>query len=286
MRHDLEGQGTGQRPATCPLSADDPKELKAVFQVVWQASDSRAAFEQALKERGFWLARGDRCGFVAVDYRGEVYAVARYSGVKAKDVDAKLGDAGALASVEEVKSEIAAGITAKLQEFIKDVERDAARRALHIDFRKAEVVGRHRDERKAMTAAQQSRWQAETRSRAERLPKGFSGIWQRLTGRYAKAKAQNEREALDALHRDRAEKDALILAQIAERQALQREVQAQRQAAQQELLRLREDVAHYISPERQAPDHAPKRERERKREENKRQAERAQRQRRRRRFEP
>ncbi|MEZ5911380.1 MAG: hypothetical protein R3D84_03395 [Paracoccaceae bacterium] len=58
-------------------------------------------------------------------------------------------------------------------------------------------------------------------------------------------KEQNEREALEALHRDRAETDALIFKQIEERQAIQRDVRAQREAAQEELLRLREDVALY-----------------------------------------
>lgn len=33
----------------------DPRELKSVLQQCWKASDSRASFEQALKERGFWL---------------------------------------------------------------------------------------------------------------------------------------------------------------------------------------------------------------------------------------
>jgi hypothetical protein len=32
------------------------------------------------------LARGDRRGFVAVDYRGEVYAVARQAGVKTRGI--------------------------------------------------------------------------------------------------------------------------------------------------------------------------------------------------------
>jgi len=263
----------------------DPKELKAVFQGVWQASDSRAAFEQALKERGFWLARGDRRGFVAVDYRGEVYAVARYSGVKARDVAAKLGDAQQLRPVDEVKAEIAAGITAKLQGFIKEAERDAVRRSLQINFRKAEITGRHQQERKALTESQEQRWQAETRRRAESLPKGFSGIWHRITGRYAKVQAENEREALDALRRDHTEKDALVTRQIEERQAMQRDIQVQRQAAQQELMRLREDVAYYMQHDRHAPDHAPERKREQHREKI-RQSERSKSLRRRRGFEP
>ena len=264
----------------------DPKELKAVFRNAWKASDNRAAFEQALKERGFWLAKGDRRGFVAVDYHGEVYAVARYSGVKTKDVEARLGDPQTLRSVEEIRAEIAGGITARLQDFIRQAERDAARRSLQIDFRKAEIVGRHQEERRQLTETQEKRWHAETRKRAERLPKGFSGIWHRLTGRYARVKAQNEREALEALHRDRAEKDALIFRQIEERQAIQRDIRAQREAAQQELLQLREDVARYASLDRHDPERALTRRREKKGEEESRKRERAPRPHRRRGFEP
>lgn len=241
----------------------DPRELKAVLQHAWTVSDNRAAFEQALKERGFWLAKGDRRGFVAVDYRGEVYAVARYSGVKAKEVEAKLSDPQALRSAQEVKAEIAGNMTVRLEQFIKQAERDAARRSLQIEFRKAEIVGRHQDERRRLSEAQEQRWEAETRQRAERLPKGFSGIWHRLTGRYAKVKAQNEREALEALHRDRAEKDALIFRQIEERQIIRREVRAQREAAQQELLQLRRDIERYrdFGKEDQEPQQTRERER-------------------------
>lgn len=264
----------------------DPRELKSVFQHAWMVSDNRAAFEQALKERGFWLAKGDRRGFVAVDYRGEVYAVARYSGVKAKEVEAKLGDPQALRPAQEVKAEIAGSMTIRLQQFIKQAERDAARRSLQIEFRKAEIVGRHQDERRRLSEAQEQRWQAETRQRAERLPKGFTGIWHRLTGRYAKVKAQNEREALEALHRDRAEKDALVFRQIEERQTIRREVRAHREAAQQELLRLREDVAHYMSLDRPDPENTRTREHAAKGEEEGHQRERQPRARRRRGFEP
>ena len=107
----------------------DPREIKAVFQQCWEASDNKASFERALKERGFWLAKGDRRGFVAIDYRGEVYSLSRYAGVKTKDIEARLGDREALRSVDEIKAEIAGGMTQKLEAFIKDAERDAKQRA-------------------------------------------------------------------------------------------------------------------------------------------------------------
>ncbi len=68
----------------------DPRAIKAAFQDCWAISDSRAAFAQALEERGYYLAKGDRRGFVAVDWRGEKYAVSRWVGIKAKDVTARL----------------------------------------------------------------------------------------------------------------------------------------------------------------------------------------------------
>lgn len=232
----------------------DPRELKTVFAQCWKASDDKASFERALKERGFWLAKGDRRGFVAVDYRGEVYSLSRYAGVKPKDLEAKLGDPQQLRSVDEIKTEIAGGMTRKLEAFIKDVERQARQREAVVAFRKTEMVARHQDARQQMSAAHEERWQTETRQRAQRLPKGFSGIWYRLTGQYSRIKARNEVEALEAYRRDRAEKDELLFKQIEERQALQRDIQAQRAMAQNELMRLREDVGRYQTLDRDDRD--------------------------------
>lgn len=240
----------------------DARELKAVFRQCWDTSDKRAAFDQALRERGFWLAKGDRRGFVAVDYRGEVYSLSRFAGVKAKEIEERLGDARTLRTVQDVKAEIAGGMTAKLQDFIKDVERDVARRSAVIDFRKADLLSRQREERKRLAHAHERRWQAETKARSERLPRGFSGIWHRLTGRYAKVKAQNERETLEAWRRDRSEKDTLIFQQLQERQVLRQDIKAQRALAQHELLRLREDVVRYQNPDHEGHDHGPARDRE------------------------
>lgn len=227
----------------------DPKELKAVFKKAWDASDDRASFQQALAERGFHLAKGDRRGFVAVDYRGEVYAVARLTGVKSKAIGERLGKPDDLQSVADVRRSLAEGMTEKLQGFIKAAERDAQRRKAMTEFRKAEVVARHRSEREALAESHAKRWQAETIARAARLPRGISGIWHRLTGRYGKIRKQNERETLASMQRDRAEKDALVTRQLNERQRLQQEIDVQRKAASDELMQLREDVASYMELE-------------------------------------
>ncbi|MET1414401.1 Ti-type conjugative transfer relaxase TraA [Roseibium sp. HPY-6] len=73
--------------------ADD---IKRSFQSAWVASDSKEAFAAALKDQGYILARGDRRDFVAVDANGEVYSIARATGIYTKDLRAKLGEAEGL----------------------------------------------------------------------------------------------------------------------------------------------------------------------------------------------
>lgn len=222
----------------------DPREIKTALRQAWEASDDRASLEQALKERGFWLARGDRRGFVAVDYLGEVYSLSRFAGVKTKEIEVRIGDRDKLRSVGDVKSEIARSLTPTLEAFIQDVETEARQGNAMIDFRRAEMVARHKEERAKLWSAHEERWLAETNERAGRLPRGLSGLWRRLTGEYAKIKAQNEQETLQCWQRDRSEKDAMTFKQLEERQALQRDIEKQRAIAQEELMQLRKDVAN------------------------------------------
>ncbi|MDA5558163.1 relaxase/mobilization nuclease domain-containing protein [Shimia sp. MMG029] len=68
---------TRQEAGQAKRAKRDPKALKAMFRACWEASDSRAGFEAALKEQGFALARGDRRGFIAVDADGKVWSLSR-----------------------------------------------------------------------------------------------------------------------------------------------------------------------------------------------------------------
>lgn len=90
-----------------------------MFQSSWQQSDSKAAFENVLKEHGLAIANGDRRGFVATDMHGKVYALARWIGIKAKEVRARLGDAQELPSLNQAKGQLAerlSAVVARLQE--------------------------------------------------------------------------------------------------------------------------------------------------------------------------
>ncbi|WP_430436039.1 relaxase/mobilization nuclease domain-containing protein [Oceanibaculum nanhaiense] len=223
----------------------DARTVKELVRQCWAASDNGAAFAQALEERGFHLAQGDRRGFVAVDHHGEVYSVARAAGVKTKDVAARLGDPSVLETVEQVKQKIASRMTAALRRHIREVEKTAANRHTAIGIDKRDMVRRQCQERQALQRRQEARRERETRDRAARLSPGLRGLWERLTGRYGRIKRENERDAYRAYQRDQAEKQALIQRQLAERQKLQREIKAAKETHRQELIALRRDVASY-----------------------------------------
>ena len=205
--------GTGQARETGPESAESD------VQECWAIPDSPKAFANALQARGYTLAQGDRRSHVAVDFRGEIYAVAKWIGVRTKEMRSKLGDAERLPTISEAKATIAASMTSMLRGHIARAEADSQKQLAALAFRKSELVEKQRKERADLEAAHEKRWAKENAERAARLNKGFRGIWDRLTGRYGKQARENEREALEASRRDRREKDALIERHIDERQS-------------------------------------------------------------------
>ncbi len=225
---------------------EHPKALKAMFQECWAVSDSKAAFIQALKERGYTLARGDRRGFVAVDYRGEVFSLSRWTSIKPRDLKARLGDPKDLRSVDEIKADLARQMTKKIHQHARQVKQNAKVMREPLLRRKQRLVGKHRQDRQALANLQKERWERETVLRSERMPKGFSGIWTRITGKYWKIRKQNEKETEFCHLRDRNEKQALIESQLRERQHFQKEVASFRAYHQQLMQELKRDVAYYL----------------------------------------
>lgn len=226
-------------------AGQDPRALKAMFQECWAVSDSRAAFAKALEERGFYLAQGRR-RFVALDYRGEVYAIPKWTGQKAKDVKARLGDPNALPTADQTKEMIAQRMTDQVKCYISDVETALEAQTSAITFKKTQMRLGHRAARQQQKEQQALRETEEARMRAGRFRKGFGGLWDWVSGKSRKIKKQNEREAAEATKRDEREREALIAAQLQERRALQTDLKKLQRARSDEIARLREDVAHYM----------------------------------------
>jgi hypothetical protein len=228
----------------------DPRLVKAMFKQAWQASDNAQTLTRALEERGFFLAQGDRRGVVALDYQGEVYALARWSGVKAKDVKARLPDADKLPTVQERRAEIGRAMVDHLQGYADEINRAYSRKQPTVEFKRTQAVERHRAERKALDDMQARRWEQETAARAARLPKGIGGLWSRITGKYSKIRTQNELEAWQCYTRDQAERDNLVARQLDERQQLQRVIKQMRDKRGAEIAALRTEMSAYLMMER------------------------------------
>lgn len=223
----------------------DPRELKAVVQDCWAMSDSRSSFEHALREMGFWLARGDRRGFVVLDFAGEVWSVPRVLGLKTKVVRDRLGDEGELLSVADVKRTIAAHMTPAIERHIKTVREAFKAKSVVTERLRREVVHRHRGERLTMKSSLDLLKAREAQERAQRLPRGLKALWWKVTGQNAKIEKQLREEARAAAKRYQHTWDALVAEQLAERRPLQDRIKRQR-AKQAELLRdLRRDVLGY-----------------------------------------
>ncbi|RAP43214.1 hypothetical protein BYZ73_00435 [Rhodovulum viride] len=224
----------------------DPRELKGLFQECWARSDGRAAFEKALEERGFYLARGDRRGFVALDYRGEVYALSRWTGQKTKALNGKLGDAKSLPSVEDTKALIAERMTGLIQRYVCEAETALGAKENAMALKKAQIKERHVAARQKLIERQAERWAAETVTRANRVRKGVAGLWDWLTGKSRKISKENEKEAYAAIKRDDQERDAQREKQLAERRALQKDLDVLRAKHSEEVAALKADIASYL----------------------------------------
>lgn len=225
----------------------DPKELKALFQECWAASDGRAAFEKALEERGFYLAKGDRRGFVAMDWRGEVYSLSRWSGQSTKDLTTKLGDPSSLPSATDTRALIAERMSGLIRRYVREAETALQAKENAITLRKAEIKERHVAAREKLIAQQAERWVEETVARAGRYRRGVAGLWDWLSGRAKKTSRENEREAYAAVKRDDREREDQRQAQLKERLALQEELDVLRAQHREEVAALRADIAAYLN---------------------------------------
>lgn len=225
----------------------DPRWLKSTLQTCWKSADGRQAFEHALQEHGFFLARGDRRGYVVLDHSGEVYSLTRMLGVKTRDLAGRLGSAEALNSVEASKAAIGARMVPAIRRHVEESRAQFRQRSATLAHYKMEMTRLHRDARVKLDERHRSEWDDETRARAARLPKGLRGLWHRLTGRYQEVRSQNEDEAARSRERQAEERQKLIEKQLEQRAVLQAQFKELRTRQAEQLLELRRDVGRFLS---------------------------------------
>jgi len=224
----------------------DPRFTKALLQECWKLSDSKASFESAMNEYGYYLARGDKRGFVAVDWQGEVYSLSRDLKLNKKEITARLGMPESLPSVDNTKTRIASELTPTLKGHIDELAVKHAKQLTPLRDQVHSMTALHKLERGNQRTIQKARWQQETAARSQRHRKGLKGSWDFLTGKYLKIKKQNETEAIASKERDRAQREKLVHKQLFARRKLQQEIKYRRGKQDTETLALLSDIATYI----------------------------------------
>ena len=224
-------------------------DIKSELQECWAISDTKTSFEHALHEKGYFLAKGDKRGFVALDVHGEVYSLTRQLGQKAKALEARLGNSNELPSVQEVKDGIQGKLSILFDSYKEELRTAHDEKLKPLLTDKARMTSEHRSVRASLKEYQHKRWQAEELKRSARIRKGFKGIWDKLNGRYWKTRKANEQEAWQAHMRDRKQQEELIQQQLTERQNLQTQICLMRDAQEKERQALVRDLSQVAKHE-------------------------------------
>ncbi len=210
-------------------SSQDPRAIKTAIQDAWAISDTKASLMRALEERGYRLAQGDSRAFVVIDRHGEIYSLPRVLGIKTKEVRARLSDGDDLPDVAAVKTQIAQDMQPVIKRIRRDTLADLRHENTGLRVERNMMLARHREARQVQAAKMERRRWEEARIRQSRFRSGLKGIWDWVRGETERIRLNNEEEARAAARRDRAERDALIFAQLEEKRRiidLRREIAA------------------------------------------------------------
>lgn len=206
----------------------DPVAIKTAIQDAWAISDSKASFTHALQERGYYLARGDRRGFLAVDHEGTPYSLSKWSDVKPKNLKARLGETTTLPNLEETKATIQQDMHQLMDRFNAELQKKQQLQKQNYEKQKQTLIQHQRQQRAKQRQLLEQRQQGEALKRQERFRSGFNGLWDRMRGEHSRIQQRNELEALQAMRRDQALKDELIFKHLEQRKQIKNQyLQAQ-----------------------------------------------------------
>jgi len=223
----------------------DPRDTIDALRDSWAISDSRNSFSQALNERGYYLARGDRRGFVAIDRDGTVHSISRKAKIKPKELHDRLGDPADLPSIDQAKEAMAQDMSHMLTRLHNEQAAAARANLEQFEKEKQKLIAMQRDERAHLDRQQQERQLFEQRQRQARLRRGFGGLWDRVTGKHRRLTEQNRHEAEASNVRDREARDKLTFRQLEMRRQLQTQAQRQLDRIKDNARSLRQDKERY-----------------------------------------
>ncbi|MEP1421063.1 MAG: hypothetical protein ABJK59_04765 [Erythrobacter sp.] len=212
----------------------------------WAISDSRSAFEHALKERGYYLARGDKRGFVAVDMHYEVYSVPKQVDVRTKQIKERLGDPKELLALDEARDAMAQDIGQNLGRLYNEQAKAAQANKERFERDKTRLVEQQRAERARLMTELRQRQVLEQAQRQEQFRRGLLGLWDRITGEHRRIKEQNQIATLAAQQRDQRERDKLTFEQLEQCRSLQSKAKVRAERLGERAKELQADKQRYL----------------------------------------
>jgi hypothetical protein len=227
----------------------DPKSIKADLLEAWTTASTKEAFGQALEHKGFYLAQGDRRGYVAVDWRGEVFSLSRWLKQKSKDLKERLGEPEALPSVDQVKDSINRSLADQAKRLMEAIRNKHGRFLAPLYEDRKRLKLRHQSERDELKKDQEERHVRETQERQARFRSGLGGFWDRLTGAHKRTAQTNESEARAAQERDLKEQHYLRKEQLGRRMTLQKHIHHVRKQEQAEIQKTKQVIFSKLPPE-------------------------------------
>lgn len=226
-------------------------EVKESLQDAWALSDCKTSFIQALRERGFWLARGDRSPYVILDHMGEIHPLASSLGVRVKQLKERLGQAGDLQTVMQAKAIIAHEMTPTFKQHVKEAKNTYAVHSQRLVEKLEAMKAEQKAARKLLLTQQHTRWLIEQERRQQRFARGFARLWQWASGKTSRIRKQNEQDLETANQRDEAELHKLRITQLTERKKLKSRFATMKERYIDLLKDLYQDIAQYIEDEKQ-----------------------------------
>lgn len=228
----------------------DPKEVKSLIQDAWQHSDSTSSFEHALNERGFYLARGDKRGFVVLDHHEKIYSLARHGGIKTQELKSRLGSPESLPSVEQVRQHMRQSYNDAAHQLIQELKKKHREQQKPLKEKKALLIHIQRAERRELKDRQRLKRHLVIKSAREKFRSGIRGLFDKMTGREKRLHLIKKKTINQVKHQQSKSRMTIIFRHNKERQTLQREIVALRNAQREERKQLAKRIHEMRRPER------------------------------------
>ena len=161
----------------------DPREIKSLIQESWKHSDNLKSFQHSLKERGLFLAKGDKRGFVVLDHNEKIYSLTRHGGIKTKELKSRLGSPEVLPSVEQVKLHVRQSYNGAARDLIQKLKEKHKQQRKPLIQKKALLIHIQRAERQEIKDRQRLKRHLVIKSARDKFRKGIMGLFDKVTGR-------------------------------------------------------------------------------------------------------